>query len=187
MTLGCERDVTALRLIRSNRLFWAGARCPSLDRMVGRLVELENDMSMTDEQIKTRLNAVRKTAESLHGAGYSYDSGAPSEACWDVRWLLAHIDGLNLALNDAKVRLRVLGDSLGIERWLGQHKYRTVMHRRDGGWRAVDEASQLRLDADTFEELAEMLATLADGHELTMAKPPNAEVSDGESASRSLH
>lgn len=33
---------------------------------------------------------------------------------------------------------------------------------------------QLRLDADTFEELAEMLATLADGHELTMAKPPNA-------------
>lgn len=148
----------------------------SLEPVVGRLVELEKDMSMTDEQIKARLNAVRKTAESLHGGGYSYDSGAPSEACWDVRWLLAHIDGLNLSLEDARVRLRVLGDSLGIERWLGQRKYRTVMHRHDGCWRAVDESTQLRLDADTFEELAEMLATLADGHELTMAKPPNADI-----------
>ena len=141
--------------------------------MVGRLVEREKDMSMTDEQIKARLNAVRKTAESLHGGGYSYDSGAPSEACWDVRWLLAHIDGLSLALNDARVRLRALGDSLGLERWLAQHKYRTVMHRHNGCWGAVDEATQLRLDADTLEELAEMLATLATGHKLTMAKPPN--------------
>lgn len=57
---------------------------------------------MTDEQISARMNAVRKAAESLHGGGYSYDSGAPSEACWDVRWLLAHVDGLNLALADAR-------------------------------------------------------------------------------------
>ena len=128
---------------------------------------------MTDEQIKARLQAVRKTAESLHGGGYSYDSGAPSEACWDVRWLLAHIDGLSLALADARVRLRVLGDSLGLERWLSQGKYRVVMHRHTGCWRAIDEAEKLTLDADTLEELAEMLATLAAGHKLTMAKPPN--------------
>jgi hypothetical protein len=83
-------------------------------------------MSMTDEQIKARLQAVR-----------------------------------------------VLGDSLGIERWLSQGKYRVVMHRHTGCWRAIDEAEQLKLDADTLEELAEMLATLAAGHELTMAKPPN--------------
>lgn len=61
-------------------------------------------MSMTDEQIEGRLAAVRKAAESLHGGGYSYDSGAPSEACWDVRWLLAHTDGLKLALADARSR-----------------------------------------------------------------------------------
>ena len=134
-------------------------------------------MSMTDEQIKARLQAVRKTAESLHGGGYSYDSGAPSEACWDVRWLLAHIDGLSLALADARVRLRVLGDSLGLERWLSQGKYRVVMHRHTGCWRAIDEAEKLTLDADTLEELAEMLATLAAGHKLTMAKPPNSKVS----------
>lgn len=59
---------------------------------------------MTDEQIAARMNAVRKTAESLHGGGYSYESGAPSEACWDVRWLLAHVDGLNLALADARAK-----------------------------------------------------------------------------------
>lgn len=149
----------------------------SLDPVVGRLVELEKDMSMTNEQIKNRLQAVRKTAESLHGGGYSYDSGVPSEACWDVRWLLAHIDGLNLALNDARVKLRCLGDSLGLERWLAQGKYRIVMHRHTGCWRAIDEAEKLTLDADTLDELAEMLATLAAGHELRMAKPPNSESS----------
>lgn len=61
-------------------------------------------MSMTNEQIAGRLAAVRKTTESLHGGGYSYESGAPSEACWDVRWLLAHIDGLNLSLADSRAR-----------------------------------------------------------------------------------
>lgn len=147
--------------------------CPNESSSATRLGELEKDMSMTNEQIKARLQAVRKTAESLHGGGYSYDSGAPSEACWDVRWLLAHIDGLNLSLNDARVKLRVLGDSLGLERWLSQRKYRVVMHRHNGCWRAIDEAEQLKLDADTLEELAEMLATLAAGHELRMAKPPN--------------
>lgn len=61
-------------------------------------------MSMTDEQIAGRLSAIRKTAESLHGGGYSYDSGAPSEACWDVRWMVAHIEGLELALADSRAR-----------------------------------------------------------------------------------
>lgn len=62
-------------------------------------------MAMTDEQIRGRLKAIRKTAESLHGGGYSYDSGAPSEACWDVRFLLAHIDGLYAKVEDLAARI----------------------------------------------------------------------------------
>jgi hypothetical protein len=73
-------------------------------RWLGGTVELNENMSMTNEQIAGRLAAVRKAADSLHGGGYSYDSGAPSEACWDVRWLLVHIDGLNLSLADSQAR-----------------------------------------------------------------------------------
>lgn len=62
-------------------------------------------MAMTDEQIRARLNAIRKTAESLNGGGYTYDSGGISEACWDVRFLLAHIDGLYLRIEDLAARI----------------------------------------------------------------------------------
>jgi hypothetical protein len=63
------------------------------------------NMAMTDDQLRARLNAIRKTAESLHGGGYSYDSGAPSEACWDVRFLLAHVDGLYAKIEDMAARI----------------------------------------------------------------------------------
>lgn len=63
------------------------------------------NMAMTDEQIRARLNAIRKTSDSLHGGGYSYESGAPSEACWDIRFLLAHVDGLYARVEDLAARI----------------------------------------------------------------------------------
>ena len=63
-------------------------------------------MSMTNEQIDGRLNAIRKAADPRNEAigGYSYISGAPTEACFDVQFLLAHIDGLNLRIADLQAR-----------------------------------------------------------------------------------
>lgn len=77
---------------------------PPLARPLGSAFRPKN-MAMTDEQIRARLNAIRKTADSLHGGGYSYDSGAPSEACWDVRFLLAHVDGLYARVEDLAARI----------------------------------------------------------------------------------
>ena len=65
-------------------------------------------MSMTDAQMAGRLNAISRASVSLHGGGYSYESGAPSEACWDVRWLLAHIDGLSISSRDKDRRISEL-------------------------------------------------------------------------------
>jgi len=56
-------------------------------------------------------------------------------------------------------------DNRTLIRWLQSAKYRAIMHRHDGTFRAVDEATQERFSADTFDELAQMLATIQEGKE----------------------
>lgn len=61
---------------------------------------------MTDEQLQRRLAGIRSLAVSLHGVGYcNANCPSPSEACWDIRFLLDHIDGLDMRIADLSARV----------------------------------------------------------------------------------
>lgn len=51
---------------------------------------------MTDNE---RIDMIRRQAESLHGGGYWAGPGVPSEACWDIRFLLSQLDKAQYALS----------------------------------------------------------------------------------------
>lgn len=60
-------------------------------------------MSMTHKQVESRLKAISSAANSLHGDGYSKPTvPVPSEACWDIRFLLEHIHYLKAELSASK-------------------------------------------------------------------------------------
>jgi hypothetical protein len=51
---------------------------------------------MTDAE---RIEDIRRKSVSTHGAGYHYpNSGCPSEACYDIRFLLEQLDKATMAL-----------------------------------------------------------------------------------------
>jgi hypothetical protein len=51
---------------------------------------------MTDAE---RIERIRSQSVSLHGGGYHYpNSGVPSEACYDIRFLLEQLDKATFAL-----------------------------------------------------------------------------------------
>lgn len=52
---------------------------------------------MTDTE---RIEMIRRQSVSLHGGGYHYpNSGVPSEACYDIRFLLEQLDKLQFAFD----------------------------------------------------------------------------------------
>jgi hypothetical protein len=103
---------------------------------------------MTDEQVQSMLLAIRSAAETLHGEGYHHPNAVPTQAAYDIRFLLAHFDRPQLDPN---------GCAALVGNWIQAGTYRSVIHRHDGTFIAADESERKMAKADTLPLLSDLL------------------------------
>ena len=93
------------------------------------------------------LRSIRSAAETLHGEGYS-EASEPTQAALDIRFLLAHFD---------RPRLNPEGCAISVMHWLQAMPYRSVVHKSDGSYVALDEGVKRFMVAATMPLLADVL------------------------------